>query len=108
MFCILTLGFADDDEVELSNGLSPDQGKVNQSDLANQSDLNEDPELNEIAKKLKELEASSDSEDEVISQEVISEEVIPIEGCTPGYLFIYRTVTPTSTFVTIFVQIENH
>ncbi|XP_071178965.1 peripheral-type benzodiazepine receptor-associated protein 1-like isoform X33 [Mytilus edulis] len=75
----LDTGFADDDEVELSNGLSPDQGKVNQSDLANQSDLNEDPELNEIAKKLKELEASSDSEDEVISQEVISEEVIPIE-----------------------------
>ncbi|XP_052074288.1 RIMS-binding protein 2-like isoform X10 [Mytilus californianus] len=76
----LDTGFADDDEVELSNGLSPDQGKVNQSDLANQSDLNEDPELNEIAKKLKELEASSDSEEEVISQEVISEEVIvPIE-----------------------------
>lgn len=88
MFCILTLGFADDDEVELSNGLSPDQGKVNQSDLANQSDLNEDPELNEIAKKLKELEASSDSEDEVISQEVISEEVIPIEGCTL-WIFVY-------------------
>lgn len=79
VFYILTPGFADDDDAELSNGLSPDQGKANQSDLI------EDPELNEIAQKLKELEASSESEDEVITQEVTSEEIIPIEG---GYVGI--------------------
>ena len=69
-------GFADDDEAELSNGLSPDQGKANQSELI------EDPELNEIAQKLKELEASSESEEEVCKEESISEEIIVIEGGT--------------------------
>ena len=72
-------GFADDDEAELSNGLSPDQGKANQSELI------EDPELNEIAQKLKELEASSESEEEVCKEESISEEIIVIEGGTKEF-----------------------
>ena len=76
---ILVPGFADDDEAELSNGLSPDQGKASQSELI------EDPELNEIAQKLKELEASSESEEEVCKEESISEEIIVIEGGTKEF-----------------------
>jgi hypothetical protein len=52
---ILYVGFADDEDLDNSNNPSPDQGKP-------QGEF-EDPELYEIAKKLKELEAS-DSEEE--------------------------------------------
>ncbi|XP_055995599.1 peripheral-type benzodiazepine receptor-associated protein 1-like isoform X7 [Ostrea edulis] len=51
----LDTGFADDEDLDNSNNPSPDQGKP-------QGEF-EDPELYEIAKKLKELEASDSEED---------------------------------------------
>ena len=56
---------------------------INERD--NPSELIEDPELNEIAQKLKELEASSESEEEVCKEESISEEIIIIEGGTKEF-----------------------
>lgn len=52
---ILYVGFADDEDLDNSQNPSPDQGKA-------QGEF-EDPELYEIAKKLKELEASDSDED---------------------------------------------
>lgn len=52
---ILYVGFADDEDLDNSQNPSPDQGKA-------QGEF-DDPELYEIAKKLKELEASDSDED---------------------------------------------
>lgn len=91
---ILYVGFADDEDLDNSQNPSPDQGKA-------QGEF-EDPELYEIAKKLKELEAS-DSDEDILCEGDWSCFVFCCKVFIAGFSFLYSDFLFIALFTIFFI-----
>lgn len=92
---ILYVGFADDEDLDNSQNPSPDQGKA-------QGEF-EDPELYEIAKKLKELEAS-DSDEDILCEGDWSCFVFCCKVFIAGFSFLYSDFLFIALFTIFFIE----